>query len=397
MSATPPSLADLNERSREIFRQLVETYLETGEPVGSRTLSRASAQGLSAATIRNVMQDLELAGLLDSPHVSAGRIPSHLGLRLFVDAVLEIGDVSVEERARIEKAFTGADQSLSGALDEAGTVLSGLSHCASLVYAPKRQSPVEHVEFVSLGDDRALAVLVMTDGTVENRLFDPPTGLTPSAMREAANFLNAQLRGRTLGEVQDQMARQIAARRSELDTRAASLVERGIALWSGDTAAGAPGQTAGQLIVRGRAHLLEDGQTAEELERIRQLFDDLERKRDIASLLDVTEEGAGVRVFIGSENKLFSLSGSSLVISPYVDGQSRVVGALGVIGPTRLNYGRIVPIVDYTARLMSHLAAGGTGPLPSPPGPGIARSPGQAHPVVAPGLMGSPTGKAGDN
>ncbi|MEL7138349.1 MAG: heat-inducible transcriptional repressor HrcA [Pseudomonadota bacterium] len=394
MSATPPSLADLNERSREIFRQLVETYLETGEPVGSRTLSRASAQGLSAATIRNVMQDLELAGLLDSPHVSAGRIPSHLGLRLFVDAVLEIGDVSAEERARIEKAFTGADQSLSGALNEAGTVLSGLSHCASLVYAPKRQSPVEHVEFVSLDGDRALAVLVMTDGTVENRLFDPPAGLTPSAMREAANFLNAQLRGRTLGEVQDQMDRQIEARRSELDALAASLVERGIALWSGDAQA-APG--AGQLIVRGRAHLLEDGQTAEELERIRQLFDDLERKRDIASLLDGTEEGAGVRVFIGSENKLFSLSGSSLVISPYVDGQSRVVGALGVIGPTRLNYGRIVPIVDYTARLMSHLAAGGTAPLPAPPGPGIARSAGQGHPVVAPGLMGPGGGAAGDS
>ncbi|MEM7499440.1 MAG: heat-inducible transcriptional repressor HrcA [Pseudomonadota bacterium] len=387
MSATPPSLADLNERSREIFRQLVETYLETGEPVGSRTLSRASAQGLSAATIRNVMQDLELAGLLDSPHVSAGRIPSHIGLRLFVDAVLEIGDVSSEERAQIERALIGADQSLTGALDEAGSMLSGLSHCASLVYAPKRGSPVEHVEFVSLGDDRALAVLVMTDGTVENRLFDPPAGLTPSAMREAANFLNAQLRGRTLGEVQDQIASQIATRRSELDALAASLVERGIALWSGDVSdRPVPG---GQLIVRGRAHLLEDGQTAEELERIRQLFDDLERKRDIASLLDVTEAGEGVRVFIGTENKLFSLSGSSLVISPYVDGQSRVIGALGVIGPTRLNYGRIVPIVDYTARLMSHLAAGGTGPLPLPPGPGAA---GKGRTMVARGPISLPGG-----
>ncbi|MEM6677529.1 MAG: heat-inducible transcriptional repressor HrcA [Pseudomonadota bacterium] len=365
MPATPPSLADLNERSREIFRQLVDTYLETGEPVGSRTLSRASRDGLSAATIRNVMQDLELAGLLDSPHVSAGRVPSHLGLRLFVDAVLEIGDVSGEERTRIERALTGERHTLAGALDEAGQLLSGLSHCASLVYAPKRQIPVEHVEFVSLGEDRALAVLVMADGTVENRVFDAPPGLTPSAMREAANFLNAQLRGRTLGEVQDQIAAQIAERRSALDALAAGLVARGIALWSGTGETEAPqGQLQGQLIVRGRAHLLEDGQTAEELERVRQLFDDLERKRDIASLLDLTEAGDGVRVFIGSENKLFSLSGSSLVISPYVDAEQRVIGALGVIGPTRLNYARVVPIVDYTARLLSHMAAGGTGPLP---------------------------------
>ena len=197
MPATPPSLADLNERSRDIFRQLVETYLSTGEPVGSRTLSRASAMGLSAATIRNVMQDLELLGLLDSPHVSAGRVPTHLGLRLFVDAVLEIGDISLEERAQIERAIEQPERALSETLDEAGALLSGLSQCASLVYAPKRETPVEHVEFVSLGPDRALAVLVMTDGTVENRVFDPPPGLTPSAMREAANFLNAQLRGRT--------------------------------------------------------------------------------------------------------------------------------------------------------------------------------------------------------
>jgi heat-inducible transcriptional repressor len=355
MPVTPPSLADLNERSREIFRQLVETYLETGEPVGSRTLSRASRMGLSPATIRNVMQDLELVGLLDSPHVSAGRVPTHLGLRLFVDAVLEIGDVSQEERRRIESAIGEPDGDIAQTLDQAGELLSGLSHCASLVYAPKRQSPVEHVEFVGLGPDRALAVLVMTDGTVENRVFDPPPGLTPSAMREAANFLNAQLRGRTLTEVQGQIDAQIAANRSALDALSASLVERGVALWSGRP------EEAGQLIVRGRAHLLEDNQTAEELERVRMLFDDLERKRDIASLLDLTEAGDGVRVFIGAENKLFSMSGSSLVVSPYTDAQKRVVGAIGVIGPTRLNYGRIVPIVDYTARLVGRLVAGGEG------------------------------------
>ncbi|MEM6971641.1 MAG: heat-inducible transcriptional repressor HrcA [Pseudomonadota bacterium] len=362
MPVSPPSLADLNDRSREIFRQLVETYLETGEPVGSRTLSRASSDGLSAATIRNVMQDLEFAGLLDSPHVSAGRVPSHLGLRLFVDAVLQVGDIDPAERAQIDRAIEAPEHDLGATLDHAGALLSGLSQCASLVYAPKRESPVEHVEFVSLGPDRALAVLVMSDGTIENRVFDPPAGLTPSAMREAANFLNAQLRGRTLAEVSTQVAAQMDANRATLDRLAASLVERGIALWSdGSTATPPSDAIPGQLIVRGRAHLLQTGQTAEELERVRQLFDDLERKRDIAHLLDLAEGGSGVRVFIGSENKLFSLSGSSMVVSPYRDAQHQVIGAIGVIGPTRLNYGRIVPMVDYTARLVGRLVGGSAG------------------------------------
>ncbi|MEO0763884.1 MAG: heat-inducible transcriptional repressor HrcA, partial [Pseudomonadota bacterium] len=256
---------------------------------------------------------------------------------------------------------------LTAALDRAGALLSGLSHCASLVYAPKRQSPVEHVEFVALAPDRALAVLVMSDGTVENRVFDPPSGLTPSAMREAANFLNAQLRGRTLDEARDQVAGQIAAHRTALDTLAASLVERGIALWSGGEASEAVGAGA-RLIVRGRANLLAEGSTAEELERVRQLFDDLERKRDIARLLELAQEGSGVRVFIGAETKLFSLSGSSVVVSPYLDGQDRVIGAIGVIGPTRLNYGRIVPMVDYTARLVGQMVSG-------PGRDGVARAP----------------------
>jgi heat-inducible transcriptional repressor len=353
MAVPAPSLEDLNERSREIFRRLVETYLSTGEPVGSRTLSRAVAMGLSPATIRNVMQDLEELGLLGSPHVSAGRVPTQLGLRLFVDGVLEIGMISQEERAQIERSLTGRDDDLGAMLDEAGTMLSGLSHCASLVFAPKHDAPIRHVEFISLGPDRALAVLVTEDGTVENRVFDPPAGLTPSAMREAANFLNAHLRGRTITEAQTLIARQIEACRVELDALAAGLVERGVALWSG-ASTGSPDR----LIVRGRANLLEPQQGAEEIERIRKLFDDLESMRDIAQLLDLAGEADGVRVFIGSENKLFSLSGSSLVISPYRDSSRRVIGAIGVIGPTRLNYGRIVPIVDYTAKLVGSMMTG---------------------------------------
>ena len=356
MRASAPGLDDLNERSRAIFRRLVETYLASGDPVGSRTLSRAMGVDRSPATIRNVMQDLEELGLLGSPHISAGRVPTQLGLRLFVDGVLEIGDVSEDERRQIERSVAGHDDDLAAMLDEAGTILSGLSHCASLVFAPKHEAPIRHIEFISLSPDRALAVLVMEDGAVENRIFVPPLGLTPSAMRTAANFLSAHLQGRTLGEAQAVIAAQIQAHRAELDQLAASLVERGIALWG----EGSQGSME-RLIVRGRANLLEEGQGTVELERMRKLFDDLESKRDLAQLLDLADEADGVKVFIGSENKLFSLSGSSLVIAPYTDSRRRIIGAIGVIGPTRLNYGRIVPIVDYTARLVGNLLGGGPG------------------------------------
>ena len=351
MTEPVSTLADLNERSRAIFARLVETYLDTGEPVGSRTLSKIMDLGLSAASIRNVMQDLEQLGLLDSPHISAGRIPTQMGLRMFVDGVLEIGDISEDERRTIEQGVEVGDD-MPAMLDRAGAMLSGLSQCASLVFAPKTDAPVRHLEFISLSGSSALAVMVMEDGSVENRLFEPPPGLTPSAMREAANFLNAHLRGRTLTEVQQVITREIAARRTELDQLAAGLVERGIALWTeGD------GQEPDRLIVRGRSNLISNTEDTAELERIRMLFDDLERKRDLSQLLGLAEDGEGVSVFIGSENKLFSMSGSSLVISPYRDTSRRIIGAIGVIGPTRLNYGRIVPIVDYTARMVGRMVS----------------------------------------
>lgn len=347
-----PSLSEMNERSREVFRRLVEAYLDTGEPVGSRTLARTFPQGISAATVRNVMQDLELLGLLDSPHVSAGRVPTQLGLRLFVDGILEVGDVSGAERTEIERSLNDEDRDITTILDRAGDLLSGLTHGASLVLAPKTEAPIRHIEFVSLGPDRGLVVLVTADGQVENRLFTPPAGLTPSAMRQAANFLNAILQGRTLGEMRGVVSAEIARRRSELDSLSRSLVEAGTALWSSDAESGRD-----RLIVRGRANLLEGAEDAAQLERIRELFDDLERKHDLAQLLELSEGGEGVRVFIGSENKLFSLSGSSLVVSPYMNADRKIIGAVGVIGPTRLNYGRIVPIVDYTAQLVGRLVS----------------------------------------
>jgi heat-inducible transcriptional repressor len=341
----------MNARSREIFRRLVETYLDTGEPVGSRTLSRTLSERVSAATVRNVMQDLELLGLLDSPHISAGRIPTEIGLRLFVDGILEVGDVSGGERAEIERSLSGNEQGLSEILDRAGSMLSGLTQGASLVLAPKIEAPIRHIEFVSLAPDRALVVLVTADGHVENRLFRPPLGMTPSAMMAAANFLNTILQGRTLSEMRTVVTREIESRRSELDQLSQHMIESGLAVWSD------PSDDGGRLIVRGRANLLEATGDAARLERIRELFDDLERKRDLAQLLELSEIGDGVRVFIGSENKLFSLSGSSLVVSPYMNADRKIIGAVGVIGPTRLNYGRIVPIVDYTAQLVGRLVS----------------------------------------
>ncbi|MEI4471890.1 heat-inducible transcriptional repressor HrcA [Frigidibacter sp. MR17.24] len=341
-------LSEMNERSREVFRRVVEGYLDTGEPVGSRTLTRSMTEKVSAATIRNVMQDLEYLGLLDSPHVSAGRVPTQLGLRMFVDGLMEVSTVASQDREALDATLGTNERDVGTLLDRVGSALSGLTQGASLVLAPKREAPIRHIEFVSLAPDRALVVLVFADGHVENRVFRPPVGQTPSSMREAANFLNAVAEGKTLTDLSRDLAREIAAHRQELDRLAQDLVESGLALWQ-DT-----GETYERLIVRGRSNLIGAAEAAE-LARVRTLFDDLERKRDIVDFLELAEGGDGVRIFIGSENKLFSLSGSSLVVSPYMNADRKIIGAIGVIGPTRLNYGRIVPIVDYTAQLVGRL------------------------------------------
>ncbi|MGR3506591.1 MAG: heat-inducible transcriptional repressor HrcA [Paracoccaceae bacterium] len=340
---------ELNERSREVFRRVVEGYLESGDPVGSRTLTRTMNEKVSAATIRNVMQDLEYLGLLGSPHVSAGRIPTQRGLRMFVDGLLEVGDLNAQDRQKIDDTMGNNTSDVTGILDRISTALSGVTRGASLVLAPKHEAPIKHVEFVNLGHERALVVLVFADGHVENRIFTPPAGQTPSSMREAANFLNALIEGKTLSDLQTAIRHEIDSRRQEIDSLAHALVESGIAVWAGE------GEAPERLIVRGRANLLNGEGSDEELERIRKLFDDLERKKDIAEFLDLAQEGEGVRIFIGSENKLFSLSGSSLVVSPYMNADRKIIGAVGVIGPTRLNYGRIVPIVDYTAQLVGRM------------------------------------------
>ena len=342
-------LDEMNNRSREVFRRVVEGYLSDGEPVGSRTLSRDFSEDISAATIRNVMQDLEFLGLLGSPHTSAGRIPTQLGLRMFVDGILEVSEVDKNDRKKIDQIVSDETNQVENILDDISTTLSGVTQGASLVLTPKREAPIKHVEFLPLSANQALVVLVFADGHVENRLFKPPPGQTPSSMKEAANFLNAIMEGNTLSEAKKLIKNEIDYRRQELDTLARDLVQSGLALWEDSE------ERHERLIVKGRSNLLSESAQQEDLDRIKNLFDDLERKRDIADFLELTEKGEGVRIFIGSENTLFSLTGSSLVVSPYMNSDRKIIGAVGVIGPTRLNYGRIVPVVDYTAQLVGKM------------------------------------------
>ena len=348
MESTTELFSDMDARSREVFQRVVEGYLSSGEPMGSATLTQQMSQQVSAATIRNVMQDLELLGLLNSPHISAGRIPTELGLRMFVDGIMEVGDPDEKDQRKIA-ATIGNDGNVTNLLDRISSALSGLTQGASLVLAPKKSAPIKHIEFVSLAQDRALAILVFANGEVENRVFRPPTGQTPSQMREAVNFLNAVGQGKTLQELQGSISAEISHHRTEIDTLTAALVETGVAVLQD------AGGSDERLIVRGRSNLLENDGTAEDLNRVRVLFDDLERKQDIVEFLNLTDTGEGVRIFIGSENKLFSLSCSSLVVSPYMNADRKVIGAVGVIGPTRLNYGRIVPIVNYTAQMVGRV------------------------------------------
>ena len=346
-----PTLTELDARARDIFRRIVETYLETGEPVGSRTISRAGV-ALSPASIRNTMQDLAELGLLDAPHISAGRMPTHVGLRLFVDGLLEVGDLAEEERRVIEARLTAHGRSTEDALNEASAILSGLAGGAGVVVAPSREAGVKHVEFVALGPDQALAIMVFDDGQVENRLMHRPAGVTPSALVEASNFLNARLRGRTLVDARVEMSHELQRARRELDTASARLIEEGLAAWSGG------GEADRALIVRGRANLLGDPSALADLERVRMLFDDLEQKEQLIGLLDLVRDAEGVRIFIGAETRLFSLSGSAVIAAPYMSGRQKVLGAIGVIGPARLNYARVIPLVDYTARALGRIMDG---------------------------------------
>jgi heat-inducible transcriptional repressor len=344
----PSPVNELNERSREIFRLIVDGYVATGEPVGSRTISRLLGQHLSPATIRNVMADLEEAGLLYAPHTSAGRMPTEAGLRLFVDGFLEVGSLAEDERRSIESICAARGMSLSQALEEAISALSGLSHCAGVVIAPKQDRPLKHIEFIHLGPGRALVVLVTEDGLVENRFIEVPLGLPPASLVAAGNYLNARLIGRTLEEAREAIQLEIASHRSQLDALTSKLVAAGLASWAGNDQGSA-------LIVRGQANLLHDVTALADLERLRSLFEMLETRETMLKLLDASKQGEGVQIFIGAENRLFGVAGCAMLIAPYQNSREQIVGAIGVIGPTRINYARIIPMVDYTAKVIGRM------------------------------------------
>ena len=346
---TTPSLRDLDQRARDIFRSIVESYLDTGEPIGSRNLSRSLRETLSPASVRNVMSDLEMLGLIYAPHTSAGRLPTELGLRFFVDALLQVGDLTHDERTGIETELVGGSksQSVEDVLSKASNLLSGLSHGAGLVLTSKANVRLKQIDFIPLDPGKALIILVSEDGTVENRIVGLPRDMPVSALTTATNYLNARIAGKTIGEVRTELDRLKDDIKRELDELTQKVIAEGLA----DLA----GEEQSNLIVRGHANLLEDVKAVEELERLRLLFDDFERKKEIIELLGLADKADGVRIFIGSENRLFSLSGSSLVTAAYRDENQRIVGVLGVIGPTRLNYARIIPMVDYTAKVVSRL------------------------------------------
>ena len=352
----PPSSTDLSTldtRARAVFREIVEAYLATGEPVGSRTLSKHGAMGLSAASIRNTMADLVALGLLDAPHAMAGRKPTHVGLRFFVDSLLQLGEASDQEKREIDAAIAQAGSNPQDVLGAASELLSGLAGGAGLVVTPEREAPVRHAEIVSIGPGQALLVLVFEDNQIDNRLLSTPADLSPAALIEATNFLNARFKGKTLAEARAAASEALAHDRAALDQAAAKLIEAGLVDWSGEH------PTSGRaLIVRGRANLLADPQALADLELARRLFEDLEKTRELIQVLDLAKAGDSVRIYIGAENPLFSLSGSSLIVAPYMNAERRVVGALGVIGPTRLNYARVIPVVDYTARAIGRVLDG---------------------------------------
>lgn len=341
------ALAELNDRARSIFRQIVDAYLLSGSPVGSRTLSKGGGLGLSPASIRNVMQDLEELGLLAAPHTSAGRLPTELGLRMFVDGMMQAAEVSEDERAALE-AGLAPGVAMEDALTRTTAALSGLSQCAGLVLVPAREMIIRQVSFVPLSPQRALVVLVGADGSVENRLLDLPPGVLPGTLEAAANYISTRLAGLTLAEATRRLEQEIDAQRAALDAITQAAVSAGLAVWSADATA------RPVLIVRGQAQLLEGEM---DLDKVRQLLDDLEDKAELIRLLDMARGADATRIFIGAESRLFSLSGSSVIAAPYRGNDGRVIGVVGVIGPTRLNYARVIPMVDYTARTLSRLVS----------------------------------------
>ncbi|MCK5296292.1 MAG: heat-inducible transcriptional repressor HrcA [Alphaproteobacteria bacterium] len=349
MTSNIASINELNGRSREIFQHIVDSFLSTGSPMGSKTLSKLMSKPLSPASIRNIMADMESSGLLYSMHKSAGRLPTELGLRMFVSGLLEVGRLGEEERKIIDKQCAGTGRSVDSMLKEAISTLSGLSGCAGMVLAPKTETSLKHVEFVNLSSGRALVVIVTEDGIVENRIIDVPVGLPPSVLNEASKYLNSRLNGYTIEEAKSRITKELKNHKAELDELAKNVVEKGLATWTDSN------DDESSLIVHGQSNLLEDVKAVEDIEKIRSIFDALDTKKHLIKLLDLANRAEGTQIFIGAENSLFDISGCSMITAPYKNSREQIIGAIGVIGPSRMNYSRIIPLVDYTSKLLGRL------------------------------------------
>jgi heat-inducible transcriptional repressor len=342
------SVAQLSERSLQIFKELVDAYMETGEPIGSRTISRRIKNPLSPATIRNIMADLEDSGLLYAPHTSAGRLPTTDGLKFFVNGLLEIGDISCLERDKLDEMCKKAGKSVSDMLEEATFMLSGLSRCAGLVMAPKTNLSLSHIEFVPLNSKKILVILVTQDGVVENRLIELNQEINNSTLVEITNYINSKVLGLTLDQAKHLIYEELETHKEKLDQLSTKIIKDGLGAWAG-------GEERSSLIVKGQSNLLQGVSEVNELEKIRELFEVLDKKEALNKLLEASVNAEGVQIFIGSENNLFNLSGCSVIVSPYKNDKNQIIGAIGVIGSSRMNYGRIIPLVDYTAKLIGKL------------------------------------------
>lgn len=341
---------DLNRRSLDIFKNLVDTYLETGEPVGSRTVSERLEKNLSPATIRHVMAELEDMGLLYSPHTSAGRLPTDAGLHFFVNGLLQVGGLSEDEKIQLNASCLSQGKNMDAVLGHATTLLSGLTQCAGLVLAPKLESPLSHIEFVHIEGKRALAVLMTQDGLVENRMMEFEISITQAMLQEASHYLTHVLKGKTLSQARNVLLSEVQNYKTQLDTLTSEIVEAGLAVWTGEEKR--------SLIVKGQGNLLHNVKMMDEVDRIRHLFHLLEETENFASLLDAAIHAEGVQIFVGAEHELFKLSGCSVVVAPYKNAQEKIVGAIGVLGPTRMNYSKVIPLVDYTAKMIEHMLKG---------------------------------------
>ena len=340
---------DLDDKKKIVLNQIIDSYLIDGAPVGSKTLSNKSEEMASSSSLRNIMSQLEVMGLIYSPHVSSGRLPTEKGLRLYVDNLLAFQTIYNENDNLFLKDLNNAGQrGPKELLSEASASLSGMSSHAGIVVVPKTEKDLKHIEFVRLSKEKALVVLIDSIGSVENRIITIDEGTPDMTFEMAGNYLNSKINGQNIDELRTKINLDIKKRKNEIDSLAAGLISKGLAIWAND-------HSDSSLIIHGHDKLLDDVQAIEDLEKIKSLFSTLGNQELSIQLLEDIASASGVKIFIGSENRLFEGTGCSLIIAPIQTYEQKVFGALGVIGPKRMNYSKIISMVDYTSQIVSKL------------------------------------------